>query len=117
MSTKLVDGHGVFAESVDACKRQLLDRRVCIDEDEAKDIAEAVMLDTWRQYAGSTIYVRKTIENIVPARDARLFADHEAGVPIQELVRRYKLSDSYVYRIIARISAARRRNLQQDLFE
>ncbi len=103
MSDRIVDAHGVLHEAVALLTQSLMDRRVCIDEDEAKDIAEAVLIDTWREFAGSTIYVRRTIENLIPDRDRRLYADYRAGVPIVDLVRRYKLSDSWVYRVIKRI--------------
>jgi Mor family transcriptional regulator len=103
MSDRVVDAHGVLAEAVALLTRCLMDRRVCIDEEEARDIAEACMIDTWREFAGSTIYVRRTIENVIAQRDARLYADHQAGVPIVELVRRYKLSDRQVYRILRRV--------------
>lgn len=116
MSDRIVDAHGVLAEAVALLTRQLLDRRVCIDEEVARDIAEATMIDTWREFAGSTIYVRRTIENLIPARDQRLYADYRRGVPIVELVRTYKLSDSYVYRVIKRIEKLSAPQ-QQGLFE
>lgn len=116
MSDLFVDAHGVLGEAVVRLTRQLLDRRVCICEEEARDIAEATMIDTWREFAGSTIYVRRTIENLVPARDQRLYADYRRGVPIFELVRTYKLSDSYVYRVIKRIEKLSAPQ-QQRLFE
>jgi Mor family transcriptional regulator len=103
MSDRVVDAHGVLHEAVALLTRSLLDRRVCIDDEEAKDIAEACLIDTWREFAGSTIYVRRTIENLIPARDRKLYADYLAKVPIVDLVRRYKLSDSYIYRVIKRI--------------
>lgn len=103
MSDRVVDGHGVLSEAVSLLTAALLDRRVCIDEEEAREIAEACMVDTWRQFGGSTIYVRRTIENLIPARDKRLYEDHKAGMPVVELVRRYKMSDSWVYRIIKRV--------------
>lgn len=104
MSTeRLVDARGVLDEAIGRLQAALMERRVCIDEDEAREIAEAVLLDTWQEFAGTTVYFRRTLLNLVAARDRKLYADHLAGVPVRELCIRHKLSDRHVYRIIRRI--------------
>lgn len=103
MSERTVDARGVLDEAIRGLTQVLMDRRVCIDDAEAKDIAEACLLDVWQQYAGSTVYFRRTLVDLIADRDRRLYQDHRAGIPITQLVRRYKLSDRHVYRIIRRI--------------
>ncbi len=103
MNERLVDGRGVIQDAIAALRASLMERRVCIDEAEAQDIAEACMFDVWQQYAGQTVYIRKAMENLTSERDLRMFADYRAGVSIIDLVRRYKLSDGHVYRVIRRL--------------
>lgn len=103
MSERLVDGRGVIREAVAALRASLMERRVCNDEAEAQDIAEACMFDVWQQYAGQTVYIRKSMENLASERDLRMFADYRAGKTIIELIRIYKLSGTHVYRILRRV--------------
>jgi hypothetical protein len=58
---------------------------------------------TWR-YGGTVLYVPKCEGEARAARDAAIRAAYDAGERVQDIARRYRLSERWVYDILCRKS-------------
>lgn len=60
---------------------------------------------------GDVLYIPKCDGATRAARDAAIVAAYDAGVSVQELARRYRLTERWVYEIIGRPAEARQGEL------
>lgn len=86
-----------------------------LDAARADHCAFAALREVLRQCGGGYFYVPKEDKFLRHQRDAQIWADF-SGHNHAELARRYRVSQPYVYNIIARQRAAERARRSRDLF-
>jgi Mor family transcriptional regulator len=85
-----------------------------LSRNESADLGSKIALDLTEEHAGSQLYIPACYAHRLTQRDRELYDQHCAGVPREELAKRYKMTVRQVYRIIRRADAIERetRNLQ-----
>lgn len=86
-----------------------------IDEDLARQFANELMYLISQHWGGQSVYIIKDDTFIADVRDIQIYAEFN-GHNHSELAKKYGLSTVYIYRIIKRMTALEKSQLQPELF-
>lgn len=87
-----------------------------LSRNEAQSAAKTIAGMFWDQYAGFQLYIPVGRAIKISERDRNLVDAHRAGVPKDELLRQYGISNATFYAILRRFAAVEA-GAQLDLFE
>jgi glyceraldehyde 3-phosphate dehydrogenase len=79
------------------------------------DLPEPAQQALTHAFGGTVLYIPKCDGATRAARDAAIVAAYDAGVSVQELARRYRLTERWVYEIIGRPAEARAAELEATM--
>lgn len=89
--------------------------QIGLSRNEAREAAKTITDGFWSEYAGFQLYVPVGRVRIAP-RDRAIFDAFRAGVPKDELLRQYAISNATFYAILRRVNAVDAGD-QLDLFD